>query len=74
MKIDEYIIVKRKYERGCLVRIQWVFGGSNVIKQRFIVTVPDAKRDPLFPIINQYIRLGTLIKAYYTGFIILLSL
>ncbi|KCZ76220.1 hypothetical protein H311_02788, partial [Anncaliia algerae PRA109] len=53
VEIDESNIVKRKYERGHLVRTQWVFGGYQPsIKQGFSVAVPDTKRETPFPIIR----------------------
>ena len=72
VEIDEAMFVRRKYNRGHLVREQWIFGGiDNTTKQCFVVAVPQRNAITLLPIIQQYVLPGTTIvsdlwRAYNT--------
>ena len=59
MEIDESAFGKRKYNRGRLVKTQWVFGGIDIqTKKCFLVEVQNRNTDTLIPIIEQYILPG----------------
>ena len=79
MEIDETLVVKRKHNTGRILKEIWLFVGiERVSKKRFIVPLQDKNdkavprnRETLFPIIEKYIRPGSIIvsdcwKAYHT--------
>ena len=79
VEIDETLMVKRRQNTGSIVKEIWLFGGiERVSKKRFIVPLQDKddkavprNREALFPIIEKYIRPGSIIvsdcwKAYDT--------
>lgn len=56
VEIDECALVRRKYNRGHLVRTQWVFGGYEVCsKKSFLFEVENRTHEVLIPLIQQYI-------------------
>ena len=62
VEIDELKFGKRKYNRGRAINGQWVFGGiERGTTKSFMVVVEDRSASTLLPIIQQYIRPGTLI-------------
>ncbi|KAI6647775.1 hypothetical protein LOD99_8490 [Oopsacas minuta] len=64
VEIDESNFGKRKYHRGRQLSEKWVFGGSDrVTKEAFMVTVEDRSASTLIPIIEQYIKSGTIIQS-----------
>lgn len=64
VEVDEMAFVRRKYNRGHLVRTQWVFGGYDVeSKEGFMVSVDACDRETLFPIIQKFVRPGTIIHS-----------
>lgn len=72
IEIDEAKFGKRKYNRGRIVKGQWVLGG--VVRgtgESFFVPVPDRTKKTLIKIILKTVRPGTIIitdcwRAYYT--------
>jgi hypothetical protein len=70
VEINESKFVKRKYNRGQRVDGCWVFGGiERDSKKCFFEIVEDRSRNTLLPIIQKYIKPGSLIisdcwKAY----------
>ena len=72
VEIDESKFGKRKYNRGRMVDGHWVFGGiERGTTKSFMVVVDDRSAATLIPIIQRYIRPGTLIisdewRAYST--------
>ncbi|CAF3307908.1 unnamed protein product, partial [Rotaria sp. Silwood2] len=59
VEIDDSAFGKRKYNRGRLVKTQWVFGGIDIItKQCFLVEVEKRDAATLLPIIQNYILPG----------------
>lgn len=79
VEIDETVIVKRKQNTGRILKQLWLFGGiERNSKKHFIVPLQDPdnislprNRDTLFPIIEKYIKPGSIIvsdcwKAYET--------
>uniref|UniRef100_A0A915LB63 ISXO2-like transposase domain-containing protein n=1 Tax=Romanomermis culicivorax TaxID=13658 RepID=A0A915LB63_ROMCU len=68
VEIDESCFVRRKYERGHLVKEQWVFAGYDVeTKESFMVPVARRNAATLLPLIQQYIRPGTTIISDMWG-------
>ena len=62
VEIDESMFTKRKYNRGRLVREQWVFGGiCRETDECFMYTVPNRRAETLMPIIVDSISPGTTI-------------
>ena len=62
MEIDESKFGKRKYNRGRMVKGQWVFGGvERGSKNFFLVAVDDRSQETLLPIIQEWILPGTTI-------------
>ena len=62
VEIDESKFGKRKYNRGRMVDGHWVFGGiERGTTKLFMVVVEDRSADTLIPIIQRFIRPGTLI-------------
>ena len=62
VEIDESKFGKRKYNRGRWVEGHWVFGGiERGTTHSFMAVVPDRSAATLLPIIQTYIRPGTLI-------------
>lgn len=62
VEIDESLFARRKYNRGRWVVQKWVFGGwDRETKLGFLVIVPDRSAQTLLPIIQQYIRPGSII-------------
>ena len=71
VQIDESKFGKRKYHRGHYVEGQWVFGGiENDSRKCFLVAVDKRDEETLIPIIQRWLKPGTIIvsdcwKAYY---------
>ncbi|XP_023209731.1 uncharacterized protein LOC111612724 [Centruroides sculpturatus] len=64
VEIDESCFVRRKYNRGRLVREQWVFGGYDVnTKQSFMVAVDQRNAATLLPILQQFVLPGTIVVS-----------
>ena len=64
VEIDESVLTRWKYNRGRMVREQWVFGGiDTTTRQAFLVPVEQRNADTLLPIIQQYILPGTTIVS-----------
>ncbi|KYQ59911.1 hypothetical protein ALC60_01006 [Trachymyrmex zeteki] len=64
VEIDEAKIGKRKYNRGRLVKGQWIFGGyEQGSKKIFIVPVEDRMEKTLLEIIKKWILPGTTIVS-----------
>jgi ISXO2-like transposase domain len=64
VEIDETVIARRKYERGRLVKTQWLFGGIQRTATNwrcFIELVDDRKRETLEAVILRRIEPGTII-------------
>ena len=67
MEIDETVIVRRKFNRGRVLKQLWLFGGIvRLNKRRFVVALngpTDDKRNSvtLFPLIEKYIKLDSII-------------
>ena len=62
VEIDEAKIGKRKYNRGRLVRDQWIFGGyERNSKKIFVVPVEDRTEVTLLACIKEWILPGTTI-------------
>lgn len=72
VEIDEAKFGKRKYNRGRLVKGQWVLGGVvRVTGESFFIPVPDRTRKTLTKLVRKYVRPGSIIitdcwRAYYT--------
>ncbi|XP_071652542.1 uncharacterized protein [Temnothorax longispinosus] len=64
VEIDEVKIGKRKYNRGRLVKGQWIFGGyERGTKKIFIVPVQDRTEETLLACIKEWILPGTTIMS-----------
>ena len=64
VEIDEAKFGKRKYHRGRLVEGHWVLGGvERGTDNVFLVVVPDRTSATLVPIIQQYVRRGSVIHT-----------
>lgn len=67
VELDESIVSKRKYNRGRLVREQWVFGGiqrsTSMAKPFFMELVPNRKETTLLEIIRRRVASGTTIMT-----------
>ena len=64
VEIDESAWTKRKYNRGRLVKNQWVFGGiDRDTRECFAVLVDQRNAATLLPIIDQFILPGTTIYS-----------
>ena len=62
VEIDEAKVGRRKYNRGCLVKDQWIFGGyEKDSKKIFIVPVEDRTEGTLLACIKEWIMPGTTI-------------
>ena len=61
VEIDESKFGKRKYYRGRMVDGHWVFGGIERGTTKSFMVVDDRSTATLIPIIQRYIRPGTLI-------------
>ena len=71
VEVDEAKFGRRKYNRGRYIESHWVLGGiDRDRKQVFMVVVDRGDAATLIPIIQQYVRPGTLItdewRAYRT--------
>ena len=70
VEIDESKFGKTKYNRGRVVKGQWVFGAlCHETRESFVTTVPKCDNKTLLPITYQRIRPGSIIfsdcsKAY----------
>ena len=59
VQIDEYLIAKRKYHRGCLVPEQWIFGMYDVNAGVGVVRhVLNRSRATILPIIEEFVLPG----------------
>jgi len=66
VKIDEMKMGKRKYNRGRLIKSQWIFGGyEQDSKKVFIAPVEDCTEKTLLTIIKEWILPGTTIISDY---------
>ena len=64
VEINESIFTRRKYNRGRMVREQWVFGGiDTTTKKCFLVPVERRDAATLLSIVQQYILPGTTIVS-----------
>ncbi|RWS01208.1 putative transposase-like protein, partial [Dinothrombium tinctorium] len=64
VEIDEVKFGKRKYHRGKYVEGSWVFGGIERDSGRiFMEVVPNRSKDVLIPLIEQWIKKGTIIYS-----------
>lgn len=62
VEIDECMLVRRKYNRGRVVKEQWVFGGVEVGSNKcFLVKVAQRNTATLLPLIHKYILPGSTI-------------
>ncbi|KAH7828947.1 uncharacterized protein MONOS_16314 [Monocercomonoides exilis] len=66
VEIDEAIWRKRKYRRGRKKKQVWIFGGVERLEgvgagKRFMVVVPNRKKETLIPTIHKYIKAGIII-------------
>ena len=68
VQIDESAFTRRKYNRGRMIREQWVFGGIDTqTKAGFMVPVDRRDAATLLPIIQQFILPGTTIVSDLWG-------
>ena len=68
VQIDESVFTRRKYNRGRMIREQWVFGGIDTqTKAGFMVPVDRRDAATLLPIIQQFILPGTTIVSDLWG-------
>ena len=64
VEIDECMLVKRKYNRGRLVREQWIFGGYETESKRsFFIPVERRDRVTLHNCILEYVEIGSIIMS-----------
>ena len=65
VEIDELKFGKRKYRRGLQVEGRWVFRGreKNYKSKIFMVPVDNRKKKTLIPIIQKYIKPGSIIHS-----------
>ncbi len=64
MEIDESKFGKRKYNKGRYVEGHWVFGGiERDSKDAFMVEVPNRTAATLLPIIQRYVRPGSIVMS-----------
>lgn len=65
VEIDESKFGKRKYYRGHRVEGQWIFGGREKYNKKkvFMVPVQDRKKKTLLPIIQRWIKPGSIIHS-----------
>ena len=60
VEIDESAFGKRKYERGRLTAVKWVFGGiERGTGKCFMVQVESGNAETLLPLIQEWIGPGT---------------
>ena len=65
VEIDESKFGKRKYHKGHAVEGQWVFGGreKNDKTKVFMIPVHNRKQETLIPLIQKWIKPGTIIHS-----------
>ena len=65
VEIDESKFGKRKYYRGHRVEGQWIFGGREKYDKSkvFMIPVVDRKKSTLVPLIQKWIKPGTIIHS-----------
>lgn len=68
VEIDETLLVRRKYNRGRIVKQIWLFGGiERVSKRSFIIPLLEAEErrneETLIPLIKKYILPGSIIYS-----------
>ena len=65
MEMDETLIALRKYERGRILKLLWVFGGiERVTKLRFLVALCEGEhcnKETLWLLTEKYIAKGSVI-------------
>lgn len=70
VEIDEAKLGKKKYNKGRVLRGQWIFGGIERDSGKlFILPISDRSTDTLIPLTTRYIKPGSIIhtdcwKAY----------
>ena len=64
VEIDESKFGKRKYQKGHAVEGQWVFGGREKYDKTkvFMIPVHNRKQETLLPLIQKWIKPGTIIQ------------
>lgn len=64
MEIDEAKIGKRKFNKGRMLKGQWIFGGiERATNKVFIVPVENRSSKTLLPLIRKYIAPGSIIYS-----------
>ena len=64
VEIDESLFARRKYNRGRIVKEQWIFGGYDAIdKKGFLVSVPARDAATLLPIVQQWVMPGSIVHS-----------
>jgi len=64
VEIDESLFSRRKYNRGRILKEQWIFGGYDAVEKKgFLVPVPARDAGTLLPIVQQWVMPGSIIHS-----------